>query len=75
MDVSACDKIEIGYYGRTFHINDFVSPRCSLGLIVCNYLVPLWGGGHQLGLWDLMPSVWPLTLLMVRDQHTVVPHQ
>ncbi len=33
------------------------------------------GGGHQLGLWDLMPSVWLLTVLMVRDQHTVVPHQ
>ena len=33
------------------------------------------GGGHQLGLWDLMQSVWLLTVLMVRDQHTVVPHQ
>ena len=48
MDVSACDKIEIGYYGKTFHINDFVSPRCNLGLIVCNYLVPLWAAAISL---------------------------
>ena len=33
------------------------------------------GGGHWFSLWDLMPCVWPLTVLMVRGQHTVLLHQ